>query len=71
VSYPRDVIFQADVLVVHHLALLDDLKAASRLASTYARDLPAILNGVREPGQAVIIDDAAERAVVGRIIQHP
>ena len=39
------------------------------LASTYARDLAAILKSVRDPGQAIIVDDTAERAVVGRILQ--
>ncbi len=38
------------------------------LASTYARDLAAILKGVRDPGQAIIVDDTQERAVVGRVI---
>lgn len=59
------------MLIIHHLTLLDDVKAVSRLASTYARDLPAILKGVREPGQAVIVDDEQERAVVGRVLQKP
>ena len=54
-----DTLSQADILVIHRLILLDDVKAVSRLASTYARDLPAILKGVRDPGQAV----------VGRILQ--
>ncbi len=45
------------------------LRAVGRLASTYARDLPAILKGVRDPDQAIIIDDAQERAVVGKVLQ--
>ena len=42
-------------------------RAVGNLASTYARDLSAILKGVRDPGQAIIVDDQAERAVVGCI----
>lgn len=68
-TLPADIISQADILIVHHLTLLDDLKAVSRLASTYARDLPAILKGIRDPGQAIIVDDAQERAIVGHIIK--
>ena len=46
-----------------------DVKAVGNLASTYARDLGAILKGVRDPGQAIIVDDTAERAMVGRVIK--
>ena len=35
-TLPADVISQAHVLVVHRLTLLDDLKAVSRISSTYA-----------------------------------
>ncbi len=51
------------------LTLVADVKAVDNLASTYARDLAAILKGVRDPGQAIIADDTAERAVVGRVIR--
>jgi len=69
-TLPADVISQTDVLVIHHLTLLDDVRAISRLASTYACDLPAILKGVREPGQAIIVDDTAERAIVAHILKR-
>ena len=39
-----------------------------RLASTYAADLPAYLKGIRRPGEAIIVDDAAERLAVGQIL---
>ena len=67
-TLPADIISQSDVIIIHRLTMMDDLKAVSRLASTYARNLPAILKGVRDPGQAVIIDDATERAVVGHVL---
>jgi len=69
-ALPADIISQADILIIHRLTMLDDVKAIARLASTYARDLGAILKAVREPGQAIIVDDAAERAVVGKIIRR-
>jgi len=69
-TLPADVISQSDVIIIHRLTMLDDVKAVSRLASTYARDLPAILKGVRDPGQAIIVDDAEERATVGRVIRR-
>ncbi len=68
-AIPADTLSQADVLVIHQLTLLADVRAVGNLASTYARDLGAILKGVREPGQAIIVDDAQERAVVGRVIR--
>jgi energy-coupling factor transporter ATP-binding protein EcfA2 len=68
-TLPADIISQADVLIIHRLTLLDDVKAVSRLASTYARDLPVILKAVRAPGQAVIVDDEAERAVVAQVLR--
>ena len=51
------------------LTLIADVKAVGNLASTYARDLSAILKGVHAPGQAIIVDDTAERAVVGSVIR--
>jgi DNA helicase HerA-like ATPase len=67
-AIPADTLSQADILVIHRLTLVADVKAVGNLASSYARDLAAILKGVREPGQAIIVDDAEERAVVGRVI---
>jgi len=61
-TLPADIIFQADVLVVHHLTLLDDRKAVGRLASTYARDLAAILKGVCNPGSDIAIRHAQEQS---------
>ena len=63
-----DLVSQCDLLVIHHLTLSDDVKVVARLASTYAADLPAFLKGVRNPGQAVIVDDLEERAVVGHVL---
>jgi hypothetical protein len=69
-ALPADTLSQADILVIHRLTLLADVKAVGNLASTYARDLAAILKGIRDPGQAIIVDDQAERAVVGRVISE-
>ncbi len=69
-ALPADTLSQADILVIHRLTLVADVKAVGNLASTYARDLGAILKGVRDPGQAIIVDDEAERAVVGRVISQ-
>ncbi len=69
-AVPADTLSQADILVIHRLTLVADVKAVGNLASTYARDLGAILKGVRDPGQAIIVDDAQERAVVGHVV-HP
>jgi hypothetical protein len=62
------LVSQCDVLVMHRLTLQDDVKVAGRLASTYAADLSAWLKGVRQPGDAIIVDDAEERVHVGRIL---
>ncbi len=69
-ALPADTLSQADILIIHRLTLLADVKAVGNLASTYARDLQAILKGIRDPGQAIIVDDTAERAVVGHILQQ-
>jgi len=69
-ALPADVISQAGVLIIHRLTMLADVQAMSHLASTYARDLPVILKAVRDPGAAIIVDDAAERAVVGKITRR-
>jgi DNA helicase HerA-like ATPase len=63
-----DLVSQCDLVVIHHLSLQDDIQTTARLAALYAADLPAWLKGVREPGQAVILDDIQERAWVGRVI---
>ena len=63
-----DLVSQADLLIIHHLTLGDDVKVVARLASSYAADLPAFLKGVRRPGEAVIVDDATERVVVGQVL---
>jgi hypothetical protein len=69
-ALPADTLSQADILIIHRLTLVANVKAVGNLASTYARDLSAILKGVRDPGQAIIVDDTAERAVVGRVISQ-
>ena len=63
-----ELISQCDALVIHRLTLHDDVKTVDRLASTYAADLPAYLKGIRRPGEAIIVDDAAERVAVGQIL---
>jgi len=63
-----DLISQVDLLIIHHLTLGDDIKVVARLAAAYAEDLPAYLKGVRWPGEAVIVDDATERVVVGKVL---
>lgn len=62
------LVSQCDVLVMHRLTLQDDVQVAGRLAATYAADLPAWLKGVRQPGDAIIVDDAEERVHVGRVL---
>jgi hypothetical protein len=62
------LVSQCDVVVMHRLTLQDDVKVAGRLASTYAADLPAWLKGIRQPGDAIIVDDATERVAIGRIL---
>jgi hypothetical protein len=62
------LVSQCDVVVMHRLTLQDDVKVAGRLASTYAADLPAWLKGIRQPGDAVIVDDATERVAIGRVL---
>jgi hypothetical protein len=69
-ALPADTLSQADILVIHRLTLVADVKAVGNPASTYARDLAAILKSVRDPGQAIIVDDTAERAVVGHVISQ-
>jgi DNA helicase HerA-like ATPase len=68
-ALPADVISQVGILVIHRLTMLADVQAMSRLASTYARDLPMILKAVKKPGHAIIVDDAAERVVVGQVVK--
>jgi hypothetical protein len=46
----------------------EQIADAGRLASTYAADLPAWLKGIRQPGDAIIVDDATERVAIGRIL---
>lgn len=62
------LISQCDVCVIHRVTLQDDVKTVSRLSSTYASDLPAVLKAVTKAGEAIIIDDATERIMVGKVL---
>ena len=63
-----DLVSQCDLTIIHHLSLQDDIKTTQRLAALYAQDLTAWLKGVNRPGEAIILDDIAERAYVGQVI---
>ena len=63
-----DLVSQCDLVIIHHLSLADDIKTTQRLAAAYAPDLPAWLKGVNRPGEAIILDDIAEKAWVGQVI---
>lgn len=63
-----DLVSQCDLTIIHHLSLADDIKTTQRLAALYAADLAAWLKGITRPGEAIIMDDIAERAYVGHVV---
>ena len=62
------LISQCDAVIIHRLTLQDDVRTVARLASTYASDLTAYLKGVRQVGEGILVDDAQERVVIGRVL---
>ncbi len=63
-----DLVSQSDLVIIHRLTLSDDIRRTGRLASTYAKALPALMKALRLPGEAIIIDDLAETVSMGRVI---
>lgn len=66
-----EVLSQCDLLIVHHLSHGDDIRAAGRLAGAYAPDMAIWMKAIHNPGDAIIIDDLAERAWVGHVHATP
>jgi DNA helicase HerA-like ATPase len=65
-ALPEVAVSQADLLVVHRLTARDDLEALAAARPTYLAE-PLDANLPAEPGTALVLDDATERAHAVRI----
>ena len=64
-SLDQDVLSQCDALISHKLTNLEDLQAANRLSQAYmGSELKVYLRHLKQPGQAVLVDDARERVAM-------
>jgi DNA helicase HerA-like ATPase len=64
-SLEQDVLSQCDALISHKLTNLEDLQAANRLSQAYmGSELKVYLRHLKQPGQAVLVDDARERVAM-------
>ena len=64
-SLEPEVLSQADALITHRLTNLDDLDAVDHLSQGYlGSPLHVYVRHLKNPGQAVLVDDARERVAM-------
>ena len=63
----RDLVSQCDLILCHRITANDDVSALNRLSHAYmGRELKSYLQQLKNPGEAVMLDDDAETV---RIVQ--
>jgi len=64
-SLESEVLSQADALIAHRLTNMNDLEAMDHLSQAYlGSPLRVYLRHLKQPGQAVLVDDARERVAM-------
>ncbi len=67
-SLDPEVLSQADTLITHRLTNLNDLDAVDHLSQCYlGSPLHVYVRHLKNPGQAVLVDDARERVAMLQI----